>query len=172
MIWFCYLFHLYWTLIWNMHFMGVMVLQMSFQTHYLCFMSGLKCCFLLNLFALGTYSPILLIFWLLDISSSGNGKFIENKALLNYSKLSDGVEAVKPSSMVLSEFHFLLFLENMVKVCMHLAFLKETDGLLKIEDILPFFPDFALIDDFKVQLYLLSDFRFTWQFSRYTNDTW
>ncbi|EPS63099.1 hypothetical protein M569_11688, partial [Genlisea aurea] len=29
------------------------------------------------------------------------------------------------------------------------AFLKETDGLLKIEDILPFFPDFALIDDFK-----------------------
>ncbi|KAH9310908.1 hypothetical protein KI387_025943 [Taxus chinensis] len=30
-----------------------------------------------------------------------------------------------------------------------LAFLKETDGLLKIEDILPFFPDFALIDDFK-----------------------
>lgn len=31
------------------------------------------------------------------------------------------------------------------------AFLKETDGLLKIEDILPFFPDFSLIDDFKVQ---------------------
>ncbi|BBN08408.1 vacuolar protein sorting-associated protein 18 [Marchantia polymorpha subsp. ruderalis] len=29
------------------------------------------------------------------------------------------------------------------------AFLKETDGLLKIEDILPFFPDFSLIDDFK-----------------------
>lgn len=31
-----------------------------------------------------------------------------------------------------------------------IAFLKETDGLLKIEDILPFFPDFSLIDDFKV----------------------
>ncbi|KAK3014010.1 hypothetical protein RJ639_008442 [Escallonia herrerae] len=31
-----------------------------------------------------------------------------------------------------------------------IAFLKETDGLLKIEDILPFFPDFALIDDFKI----------------------
>ncbi|KAK6789290.1 hypothetical protein RDI58_013089 [Solanum bulbocastanum] len=30
-----------------------------------------------------------------------------------------------------------------------IVFLKETDGLLKIEDILPFFPDFALIDDFK-----------------------
>ncbi|KAH0780110.1 hypothetical protein KY290_006537 [Solanum tuberosum] len=30
-----------------------------------------------------------------------------------------------------------------------IAFLKETDALLKIEDILPFFPDFALIDDFK-----------------------
>ncbi|CAL5330481.1 unnamed protein product [Camellia sinensis] len=30
-----------------------------------------------------------------------------------------------------------------------IAFLKEIDGLLKIEDILPFFLDFALIDDFK-----------------------
>ncbi|XP_028056878.1 vacuolar sorting protein 18-like isoform X7 [Camellia sinensis] len=36
-----------------------------------------------------------------------------------------------------------------------IAFLKETDGLLKIEDILPFFPDFALIDDFKVTLFYL-----------------
>lgn len=35
-----------------------------------------------------------------------------------------------------------------------IAFLKETDGLLKIEDILPFFPDFALIDDFKVIFYV------------------
>ena len=34
-----------------------------------------------------------------------------------------------------------------------IAFLKETDGLLKIEDILPFFPDFALIDDFKVEIF-------------------
>lgn len=42
-----------------------------------------------------------------------------------------------------------------------IAFLKETDGLLKIEDILPFFPDFALIDDFKVIQHLL--------FSRHTN---
>ncbi|XP_050906215.1 vacuolar sorting protein 18 [Lathyrus oleraceus] len=48
--------------------------------------------------------------------SSGNVNFIENKALLNYSKLSEGVEAVKPSSMALSEFHFLLLLENKVKV--------------------------------------------------------
>ncbi|KAK3243890.1 hypothetical protein CYMTET_46480, partial [Cymbomonas tetramitiformis] len=30
-----------------------------------------------------------------------------------------------------------------------IKFLQETDGLLKIEDILPFFPDFVLIDDFK-----------------------
>ena len=36
-----------------------------------------------------------------------------------------------------------------------IAFLKETDGLLKIEDILPFFPDFALIDDFKVSPIIL-----------------
>ena len=31
-----------------------------------------------------------------------------------------------------------------------IAFLKETDGLLKIEDILPFFLVFSLIGDFKV----------------------
>ncbi|CAI5527635.1 unnamed protein product [Closterium sp. Naga37s-1] len=30
-----------------------------------------------------------------------------------------------------------------------IALLKETEGLLKVEDILPFFPDFTLIDDFK-----------------------
>ncbi|KAI8004459.1 Vacuolar sorting protein 18 [Camellia lanceoleosa] len=36
-----------------------------------------------------------------------------------------------------------------------IAFLKETDGLLKIEDILPFFLDFALIDDFKYQIVVL-----------------
>jgi len=30
-----------------------------------------------------------------------------------------------------------------------MEFLKQSD-LLKIEDILPFFPDFVLIDDFKV----------------------
>lgn len=41
-----------------------------------------------------------------------------------------------------------------------IAFLKETDGLLKIEDILPFFPDFALIDDFKVQLSFLTNSSF------------
>jgi hypothetical protein len=38
---------------------------------------------------------------------------------------------------------FLLFLYSAME------FLKQSD-LLKIEDILPFFPDFVLIDDFKV----------------------
>jgi len=32
-----------------------------------------------------------------------------------------------------------------------MAFLNQCD-LLKIEDILPFFPDFVLIDDFKVSI--------------------
>ena len=34
-----------------------------------------------------------------------------------------------------------------------MAFLEHCD-LLKIEDILPFFPDFTLIDDFKVLNFL------------------
>lgn len=35
------------------------------------------------------------------------------------------------------------------QVCNVVSFLKETDGLLKLEDILPFFPDTVLIDDLK-----------------------
>ncbi|KAF4382554.1 hypothetical protein F8388_015382 [Cannabis sativa] len=49
-------------------------------------------------------------------SSNGDENFVENKALLINSKLSDGAEAVKPSSMALSEFHFLLLVGNKVKV--------------------------------------------------------
>lgn len=44
---------------------------------------------------------------------------MENKALLDYSKLSDGTEAVKPGSMALSEYHFLLLIGNKVKVCVN-----------------------------------------------------
>ena len=40
--------------------------------------------------------------------------------------------------------------EKWENICKVIAFIKETDGLLKIEDILPFFPDFALIENFKV----------------------
>ncbi|KAI9383863.1 hypothetical protein POPTR_013G147600v4 [Populus trichocarpa] len=47
---------------------------------------------------------------------NGDENFVENKALLDYSKLSDGVDAVKPSSMAVSEFHFLLLIGNKVKV--------------------------------------------------------
>lgn len=41
---------------------------------------------------------------------------MENKGLLDYSKLAEGAEAVKPSSLAVSEFHFLLLLGNKVKV--------------------------------------------------------
>lgn len=51
-------------------------------------------------------------------SPNGDENFVENKALLNYSKLSEGAEAVKPSSMAVSEFHFLLLIGNKVKVCL------------------------------------------------------
>ncbi|XP_011045511.1 PREDICTED: vacuolar protein sorting-associated protein 18 homolog [Populus euphratica] len=47
---------------------------------------------------------------------NGDENFVENKALLDYSKLSDGADAVKPSSMAVSEFHFLLLIGNKVKV--------------------------------------------------------
>ncbi|KAI3758519.1 hypothetical protein L6452_06084 [Arctium lappa] len=49
-------------------------------------------------------------------SPNGDEKFMENKAFLDYSKLSDGGEVVKPSSIALSEFHFLLLIGNRVKV--------------------------------------------------------
>ncbi|XP_048493409.1 vacuolar sorting protein 18 isoform X3 [Beta vulgaris subsp. vulgaris] len=49
-------------------------------------------------------------------SQDGDENFVENKALLDYSKLFDGVEAIKPSSLAISEFHFLLLVGNKVKV--------------------------------------------------------
>ncbi|KAL6285226.1 hypothetical protein ACE6H2_009616 [Prunus campanulata] len=49
-------------------------------------------------------------------SPNGDENFVENKALLNYSILSEGAELVKPSSMTVSEFHFLLLIGNKVKV--------------------------------------------------------
>ncbi|GAB2262904.1 hypothetical protein Droror1_Dr00003901 [Drosera rotundifolia] len=49
-------------------------------------------------------------------SQDGDENFVENKALLGYSKLSEGAEAVKPSSLAISEFHFLLLIGNKVKV--------------------------------------------------------
>ncbi|XP_022148071.1 vacuolar protein sorting-associated protein 18 homolog [Momordica charantia] len=49
-------------------------------------------------------------------SSNGDENFVENKALLDYSKLSESAGTVKPSSMAVSEFHFLLLIGNKVKV--------------------------------------------------------
>ncbi|GAB4825027.1 Vacuolar protein sorting-associated protein 18 like protein [Ancistrocladus abbreviatus] len=49
-------------------------------------------------------------------SQDGDENFVENKALLDYSKLSEGAEAIKPSSLAISEFHFLLLIGNKVKV--------------------------------------------------------
>ncbi|KAJ8763821.1 hypothetical protein K2173_003603 [Erythroxylum novogranatense] len=47
---------------------------------------------------------------------NGDENFVENKALLDYCKLSEGSDAIKPNSMALSEFHFLLLMGNKVKV--------------------------------------------------------
>ncbi|KAJ8437813.1 hypothetical protein Cgig2_013429 [Carnegiea gigantea] len=52
----------------------------------------------------------------MDSSQDGDENFVENKALLSYLKLSDGIEAVQPSSLAVSEFHFLLLIGNKVKV--------------------------------------------------------
>ncbi|CAN4101721.1 unnamed protein product [Withania somnifera] len=49
-------------------------------------------------------------------SPNGDENFVENKALLDYSNFSEGVEEVKPSSLAISEFHFLLLIGNKVKV--------------------------------------------------------
>ncbi|KAJ4977061.1 hypothetical protein NE237_002167 [Protea cynaroides] len=49
-------------------------------------------------------------------SADGDENFVENKALLNYSKLGEGSEAVKPRSLAVSEFHFLLLIGEKVKV--------------------------------------------------------
>ncbi|KAF8369980.1 hypothetical protein HHK36_031993 [Tetracentron sinense] len=52
----------------------------------------------------------------LSSSLNGDENFVENKALLDYSKLSEVAEAVKPRSLAVSEFHFLLLIGDKVKV--------------------------------------------------------
>ncbi|THG09514.1 hypothetical protein TEA_008845 [Camellia sinensis var. sinensis] len=49
-------------------------------------------------------------------SPEGNENFVENKGLLDYSKLVDAAEVIKPNSLAVSEFHFLLLLGNKVEV--------------------------------------------------------
>ncbi|XP_057954513.1 vacuolar sorting protein 18 [Malania oleifera] len=49
-------------------------------------------------------------------SLEGDENFVENKALLDYSKICEGAQATKPSSLAVSEFHFLLLIGNKVKV--------------------------------------------------------
>lgn len=49
-------------------------------------------------------------------SLEGDENFVESKALLDYSKLTEGAEAIKPTSLAVSEFHFLLLIGNKVKV--------------------------------------------------------
>lgn len=55
-----------------------------------------------------------------DVSNSIEDHFVENKSLLEYSKLNDGTSH-KPCSLALSEFHFLLLYENGLKVCEFLS---------------------------------------------------
>ncbi|KAJ3688031.1 hypothetical protein LUZ61_017195 [Rhynchospora tenuis] len=51
-------------------------------------------------------------------SSGGDENFVENKGLLDYSKLSEPAsgEVIKPRSLAVSEFHFLLLVGDKVKV--------------------------------------------------------
>ncbi|KAF6163319.1 hypothetical protein GIB67_025183 [Kingdonia uniflora] len=66
------------------------------------------------------HRPILIFFFLrmkiLISSPNGDENFVENKALLDYTKFSEGAEAVKPRSLAISEFHYLLLIGDRVKV--------------------------------------------------------
>lgn len=67
----------------------------------------------------GTFAAVLTCEWFLSIwcsSSDGDENFVENKALLNYSILSESGEDVKPKSLAVSEYHFLLLIGDKVKV--------------------------------------------------------
>ncbi|KAF3340737.1 vacuolar protein sorting-associated protein 18 [Carex littledalei] len=49
-------------------------------------------------------------------STGGDENFVENKGLLDYSKLSEPGEVSKPKSLAVSEFHFILLIGDKVKV--------------------------------------------------------
>lgn len=53
----------------------------------------------------------------LSSSVSGDENFVENKGLLDYPKLGELGEAIKPRSFAVSEYHFLLLIGDKVKVC-------------------------------------------------------
>ena len=65
---------------------------------------------------------------------------VEHKWLLEYSKLMDGLGTPKPLSLALSEFHFLVLMNNMLKVCPFSL------------DHFPVFGDFLLFLMFLLQL--------------------
>ena len=56
--------------------------------------------------------------FLITSYSGGDENFVENKGLLDYSKLSEpgSGEVSKPKSLAVSEFHFILLIGDMVKV--------------------------------------------------------
>lgn len=57
------------------------------------------------------------LFFLITSSSGGDENFVENKGLLDYARLSEsGSGEVKPRSLAVSEFHFLLLIGDRVKV--------------------------------------------------------
>ncbi|KAL5973000.1 Vacuolar protein sorting-associated protein 18 like protein [Asimina triloba] len=49
-------------------------------------------------------------------STGGDENFVENKGLLDYSKFIEAGEDIKPRSLAISEFHFLLLIGDKVKV--------------------------------------------------------
>ena len=65
---------------------------------------------------------IFLLDLLLSSSTSGDENFVENKGLLDYSKLGESADAIKPKSFAVSEFHFLLLIGDKVKVWIPISF--------------------------------------------------
>nr|CAD1822860.1 unnamed protein product [Ananas comosus var. bracteatus] len=53
-------------------------------------------------------------------SVTGDENFVENKGLLDCSKLGELDEGIKPRSFAVSEYHFLLLIGDKVKVCVYL----------------------------------------------------
>lgn len=66
-----------------------------------------------ELFTSKDLSLLYIFDFFLSSSTSGDENFVENKGLLDYSKLG---ESIKPRSLAVSEFHFLLLIGNKVKV--------------------------------------------------------
>lgn len=78
-------------------------------------------------------------------------KLRKNCGYVSVRSLAAPAKTTTQTKKIMFPARYVVENEKDIKKCMEL--LSESDNVIKIQDILPFFPDFVTIDHFKVRLY-------------------